>query len=277
MGGRGGAGGPGPGTGAKNKKGAGAGGAGGVGGGGGSAGSSGSGGKGTGSAGTGGVTGGGGSGGGSAGGGSSINLQNAVKLKLKFGDGLTTAERQREQDRFDKMPDRLKARLFESGTKIYVGRRADETDGWAQFSADRGIKPGDKFADGREYGTLSFYAPDRNEIYISVHNPGGSENVYTHELGHAVDYQYTGNGKLISNDPEWVKLHTDHILNNPLIPSYFRGGPTGKSAASGRRELFAEGFAIYNSRGTLGLTGFVGSKAVAEQIIAIWKRYGVIQ
>ena len=45
---------------------------------------------------------------------------------------------------------------------------------------------------------------------------------------------------------------------------------------AGQKELFAEGWAVYNSRGKLGLTGFVGSKAVAEKIIDIWKEQGVI-
>ncbi|AZS08206.1 hypothetical protein PBI_IRONMAN_2 [Mycobacterium phage IronMan] len=279
MGGRGGSGGPGPGTGARNKKGAGAAGgagSGGVGGGGGSAGSSGSGGKGTGSAGTGGVTGGGGSGGG-AGGGSSISNQNATKLKISFGDGLTTAERQTQQDKFDKMPDHLKSKLFDSGMKLYVGTRADKTPGWAEHAKATGAKSTDQIADGREIGSLSFYMGSRNEIFISVHHPGGSVNVYTHEMGHAVDYQIRGDGRLVSNDPDWIKLHNDHIVNNPLINSYYRGGPSGTNNASGRKELFAEGFAIYNERGIIGLRGFVGSREVADMMMAVWKRYGVVQ
>ncbi|QGZ16892.1 peptidase [Mycobacterium phage Phaded] len=278
MGGRGGAGGPGPGTGARNKKGAGAGagGSGSVGGGGGSAGSSGSGDKGTGSAGTGGVTGGGG-GSGSAGGGSSISNQNATKLKISYGEGLTTAERQQQQDKFDKLPDHLKSKLFDSGMKLYVGTRADETPGWAEHAKATGAKSTDKIADGREIGSLSFYMGSRNEIFISVRHPGGSVNVYVHEMAHAVDYQIRGDGRLVSNDPDWIKLHNDHILNNPLINSYYRGGPSGKNAASGRKELFAEGFAIYNERGIIGLRGFVGSREVADMMLEVWKRYGVVK
>ncbi|QXO13280.1 peptidase [Mycobacterium phage Trooper] len=273
MGGRGGSGGPGPGTGAKNSKGAGSG-SGGLGGGG-SAGGGGGGSKGTGSAGTGGVTGGGGGNG--SGGGSGPTQQSGGNLSITYGDGLTDQEKSVEQFRFDQMPERLRKRLHETGLKVYVGRRADETPGWAEFAKDRGLTPTSKFADGREYGTLSFYAPDRREIYISVHNPGGSVNVYTHEMGHAVDYQWTKDGSRISEDPEWVALHNKYIKDNPEIDSYYRGGPTGNNAGSGRRELFAEGFAIFNKYGRPALVGWTKSEAAADAMIAIWKKYGVFE
>jgi hypothetical protein len=221
------------------------------------------------------VTGGGGSG--SGGGGGSTSTTKPNKLSIQYGSGLTTAEKQRQQDMFDKLPPHLKDMLHKSGTRVYVGTRADETPGWHEHATSTGITSTTTIADGREIGTLSFYYPPRNELFISVHHPGGSVNVYTHELGHAVDFQMIGNGDTISSDPDWVELHTNHILNNPLINSYYRGGPSGTNAASGRQELFAEGFAIYNERGIIGLRGFVGSRDVADQIVAIWKRYGVVQ
>ncbi|ABE67324.1 hypothetical protein PBI_CHE12_2 [Mycobacterium phage Che12] len=224
------------------------------------------------------MTGGGGSGsGGGSGGGSSISQQHPTELKIQYGDGLTEAEKAKQQAMFDKLPDHIKKKLFESGTKVWVGTRADKTPGWHAYAQETGRKSTDKIADGREVGSLSFYNGLRNELYISVHHPGGSANVYTHELGHATDFQWRGDGQLISEDPEWVKLHTDNILNNPNINSYYRGGPSGKNAGSGRRELFAEGFAIYNEFGFPRLMGFVGSRAVAEQMVAIWKRYGVVE
>ncbi|AGT14255.1 peptidase [Mycobacterium phage Adzzy] len=294
MGGRGTRGGPGPGTGAKNKKGAGAGtSSGAAGGSGSSAGSSGGGGKGTGSAGTGGVTGGGGSGsGGGSGGGSTINQQQTTELKIEYGDGLTDVEKAKQQSMLDKLPEHLNKRLHETGTKLWVGTRADKTPGWAEHAKDTGVTSTTKIGDGREVGELSFYYPARNEIFISVHNPGGSVNVYVHELAHAIDYQHTGKTigvefppdsgnlysvRIISDDPYWKKLHADHIVNNTNINSYYRGGPTGKDERSGRRELFAEGFAIYNERGIIGLRGFVGSREVADMMVEVWKRYGVVK
>jgi hypothetical protein len=125
-------------------------------------------------------------------------------------------------------------------------------------------------------GSLSFYVPSTNQLFISVHHPGGSVNVYTHELGHAVDYQWTGTST-ISRDPDWVKLHTDKILNNPNIDSYFRGGPTGTDPVSGRAELFAEGFAIFNEYGRGALVGWVKDEATADEMIRIWKKYGVFK
>ncbi|AHG23784.1 peptidase [Mycobacterium phage EagleEye] len=157
-----------------------------------------------------------------------------------------------------------------------MGRRADETPGWAAYAEEHEITSTSKIPDGREIGTLSFYVPSRNEVYISVHHPGGSVNVYTHELGHAIDFQWQGGGKTISNDPEWVKLHEENILNNESIYYYYRTGSNG-TALSGRKELFAEGFAIYNQYGYNRLVSFVGSKAVADKIIEIWTKYGVIK
>ncbi|QJD50206.1 peptidase [Mycobacterium phage Iwokeuplikedis] len=268
-------GGSGPGTGAKNKKSTGTGtGAGSGGAGGGSAGGGGGGSKGTGSAGTGGVTGGGGGNG--AGGGSGPTQTSGGKLSITYGDGLTDKERAFEEYLFEQMPTGLRKRLHERGLKVYVGRKASETPGWPEFAADRGLTPDSKFADGREYGTLSFYAPDRREIYISVHNPGGSVNVYTHEMGHAVDYLHSDSGR-ISEDPDWVSLHNTHIKDNPDIDSYYRGGPTGNNAGSGRRELFAEGFAMYNKYGYDALVNWTHSTAAADKMIAVWKRYGVFE
>ncbi|QDP44587.1 metalloprotease [Mycobacterium phage NothingSpecial] len=210
------------------------------------------------------------------------DLHNSKNLKIEYGEGLKPAEKAVQQHMFDKMPDHLKARLFESGLKVWVGTRADQTPGWHEHAKATGITSKSKIADGREVGSLSFYMGSRNELFISVHHPGGSKNVYVHEMAHAVDYQWTGDGRLISNDPEWIALHNKYIKDNPLINSYYRGGPSGTNAASGRKELFAEGFAIYNEAGggetgRMRLMAFVGSKAAADEIIAIWKRYGVVK
>lgn len=205
------------------------------------------------------------------------NLGDGNNLKIEWGDGLTVEERDREQALLDRTPNHVRARLFESGTRIFVGTRADETPGWPEHAKATGVKPTDKIADGREVGTLSFYLGSRNEVFISVHNPGGSVNVYVHELSHAVDYQWTGDGKLISNDPEWVQLHNENIKDNPLIRPYYRGGPSGTNPASGRKELFAEGFARYNEYGRDALARWVRSGEVADKMIEIWKRYGVVR
>ncbi|AER48190.1 hypothetical protein BLUE7_2 [Mycobacterium phage Blue7] len=277
MGGRGGSGGPGPGTGAKNKKAGGGGSAGGLGGGGGAGGSSG-GGKGTGSAGTGGVQTGNGGGNG-AGGGSGTTTKPVEKYEpmvIHYGPNLTNSEKAEQQKMLDELPQNAKDRLRETGTKIWVGARADETPGWAELAKETGWESDTQIADGREIGSLSFYVGFRNELYISVDYPGGSVNVYIHELGHAIDFQWTGDGKLISEDSDWIKLHDAYVWNNTLINSYYRGGPSGTDKASGRKELFAEGYAVFNKRGRAGLIKWVRSEAAADEMIAIWKKYGVI-
>lgn len=291
--GRGGSG-PGTGAGRRGKGGSGAGGAGGSssGGGGSSSGSSGSGGKGSSGAGTGGVTGGGG-GSGSGGGGSSTTTTPAGgTLKIEFSAGLSGDERAKEQALFDQMPDRLKKILHDRGTKVWVGTRADKTPGWAEFSKNTGMVSTTKIGDGREVGTLSFYSPSTNELFISVNHPGGGVNVYTHELGHAIDYQILDSPRLaewpegsgnftsvrrVSNDPGWVDLHTKYVRDNPNINPYYRGGPTGADADSGRSELFAEGFSVYNQFGRDVLANWVKSSEAADKMIAIWKKYGVIK
>ncbi|QFG11517.1 metalloprotease [Mycobacterium phage BogosyJay] len=285
MGGRGSGGGPGPGSGksgkasAAKKPGAGGGSAGGSGGSGGSAGSSKSAGKGNAGAGTGGIDGGKGSPGGQAGGGSTPKPVD-TDTKITYSDNendLEDWEREEQEAKMAEMPLHLRRRLALTGLKTYVGSRADETPGWYDFMIDRGITPDTKIADGRPYGTLSFYAPDRREIYISVHNPGGSVNVYVHEMAHAVDNQWTNDDKWISADPDWVALHTKYVLNNPLIIAYYRGGPSGTNAVSGRKELFAEGFAVFNRGGRDALVKWVHSAEAADEMIKIWKKYGVVK
>ncbi|QGJ90153.1 metalloprotease [Mycobacterium phage SheaKeira] len=288
MGGRGSGGGPGPGSGksgkasAAKKPGAGGGSAGGSSSGaGGSAGSSKSAGKGNAGAATGGVTGGQGKGsaGGQAGGGSTPT-QIKTDTEITYSDNehdLEDYEREEQEAKMAEMPLHLRRRLALTNLKIFVGSRADETPGWHDFMVDRGITPSTKIADGREYGTLSFYAPDRREIYISVHNPGGSVNVYVHEMAHAVDNQWTNDSKWISADPDWIALHTKYVLNNPDILAYYRGGPSGTNAVSGRKELFAEGFAVYNKYGRLSLGKWVKSQEAADEMIKIWQKYGVLK
>lgn len=288
--GRGGSG-PGTGAGRRGKSGSGAGGAGGSSSGGSSSGSSGSGGKGSSGAGTGGVTGGGG-GSGSGGGGSSTTTPAGGSLRIEFGAGLSGAERDKQQALFDRLPDRLKKVLHDRGTKVWVGTSADKTPGWSEFSKRTGATSDTKIGDGRKMGTLSFFSPATNELFVSVHHPGGSVNVYTHELGHALDYEFLdgprlaewppGSGdftsvRIISSDPEWVDLHTKYVLNNPNINSYYRGGPTGTISESGRKELFAEGFAVYNEFGRDVLANWVKSSEAADKMIAIWKKYGVFE
>ncbi|QBP30485.1 metalloprotease [Mycobacterium phage Charm] len=202
-------------------------------------------------------------------------------MVIHYGSGLTDAEKAEQQFMFDKLPPHIKKRLTETGTKIWVGTRADNTPGWAEFSKATGWKSTDKIADGRETGSLSFYLGSRNELFISVHHKGGSRNVYVHELSHAVDFQWTKDGKLISNDPDWIKLHNDFIKDNPNILAYYRGGPSGTDAASGRKELFAEGFTVYNhAKGDkrAALVRWVDhNEEAADAMIAIWKKYGVLK
>ncbi|QBP31027.1 metalloprotease [Mycobacterium phage Refuge] len=292
MGGRGTGGGPGPGSGkSKAKRGAGSlsGSGGSAGGGGSSAGSSGSGGKGNSGAGTGGVSGGGGSAGGQAGGGSGTTVnQQQNRLSIEFGGDLTDAEKAREQRHLDELPAHLQHLLEQRDTRIFVGGRADESPGWANL----GYKPTDKTADGRDLGDLSFYIPSRNEVYISARSPHGSVNVYVHELGHAIDYQWIGlkgrevefppgsgnfeTVRIISEDPEFRSMHRKYILNNAQVRKYYRTGSQG-TAQSGRRESVAEGMAEYTKYGRDGLVSLFHSAAAADAWIAIMKRYGVIK
>ena len=216
-------------------------------------------------------------------------------MAIEYGEGLTDAEKRQQQAMFDELPKNLKEMLSRSGTKVWVGTRADNTPGWDEFSRDTGLKTDSKIADGRDVGTLSFYLASRNELFISVRHPGGSVNVYTHELGHAIDFQMIGQRggvarvewpagsgnmhdvRIISDDPRWEDLHAKYIRTNTDINSYFRGGPSGTDNASGRRELFAEGFAIYNKYGYGALVGWTQSADAAKQMIDIWKEYGVIK
>ncbi|QBJ01090.1 hypothetical protein PBI_ARISSANAE_2 [Mycobacterium phage Arissanae] len=217
----------------------------------------------------------GGSAGGQAGGGNEVKLDTVIEYG--DNDALEDWEIEEQEAKMAEMPRHLRRRLALTNLRIYVADQAVNSPGWKDFMDDRGITPDTKIADGRPYGTLSFYAPDRREIYISVHTPGGSVNVYVHEMAHAVDYQWQGNGKWISEDADWIDLHTKYVLNNPLIIAYYRGGPSGTNAVAGRKELFAEGFAVFNRGGRNALVKWVHSAEAADAMIAIWKKYGVVK
>ncbi|AXH48779.1 hypothetical protein SEA_STEAMY_2 [Mycobacterium phage Steamy] len=289
MGGRGPRGGTGPGIGkAKARKAKGGAGAGSSGssGGGGSAGSSSGSGKGNSGAGTGGVATGGGSAGGMGGGGStgSVNQQQHTRVEIEFGGNLTATEQAIEQKYLDQLPEHISKRLAERGTRLFVGGRADQSPGWALT----GLKPDDKSGDGRELGDLSFYMPGINAVYISSRSPHGSANVYVHELGHAVDYQWIRGGRtvtfagkdyhvrLISDDPFFRAMHKKYIRDNEGVDPYYRTGSYGNES-SGRRESVAEGLAVYNRYGRDGLVKLFNSQEAATLWIKIMQRYGVIK
>ena len=195
---------------------------------------------------------------------------------IQYGDGLTSEQKQLQKDKFDKLPPHLKQLLKASGTKVFVGTRADQTPGWDAYAKATGRSSTDTVPDGRQIGTLSFYIGSRNELYISVNHPGGSVNVYTHELGHAVDLQITGDGSWLSNNWDFEDIHNKYIRTNDKIRAYFKEGSRG-TAESGRKESFAEGLATYFQKGLDGLTKFVHSREAAELMVDFWKKNGVIK
>lgn len=290
-----GSGGSGPGTGksrsgkasAGKKPGAGGGSAGGSGkSGGGSSGSGGGKGKGTGSAGTGGVTGNGGKGsaGGQAGGGNEVKTS-GKPLEIDFGDTITDARKEFANEQMNHMSQHLLVRLRENGLKLSVADRADHSPHWAEYAKSLGITSSTKTADGRELGDLSFY--HEGYVFVSDSSPHGSQNVYVHELAHAVDYHFLGKGKgytakngmwvkILSDDPEFVTMHREKIFPNSSVRAYYRTGSTG-DRTSGRRETFAEGYAEYVMRGRDGLKKLLGSYEVADEFIRILTAQGVIK
>ncbi|QBJ00192.1 metalloprotease [Mycobacterium phage Pharaoh] len=198
---------------------------------------------------------------------------------------MTATEMAREQKYLDALPEHLRVGLAQRGTRVFVGGRADQSPGWAAT----GIKSHELTADGRELGDLSFYLPNRNEVFISSRSPHGSQNVYVHELGHAVDYKWIKPGgvtvtfggkdyevRIISDDPFFRAMHQKYILNNPDVRQYYRTGSQG-TASSGRRESVAEGLAEYTKNGRQGLVNLFHSEEAASYWIKIMQRYGVIK
>ena len=202
------------------------------------------------------------------------------------------------------LPDSIRTILKERGLKIHVGKRADATPGWAAYSAATNTRSTDRISDGRTAGLLSFYDPRTNEIFISTSRKGGSRNVMVHEMGHGIDEKWLTDPVIVKDrhgddvtvnlisyeDPEWYEMHNDYLLPLKGVDSwfdYFIGGPSGQSDKAGRSELWAEGLAAYfaNGAGKTGLRLFLykGIKDqtdryhVADTMIAIWKRYGIVE
>lgn len=256
----------------------------GTGGSGGSGGGSGGGSKGPANAGTGGIQTGGGSGSSS----SSSTIVN-TPLQAEFGSHISDARKNNATFLINRMPERHRRLLNHRGVKLYVDRRADQTPGWAQYAADNGIDSSTLTADGREVGDLSFY--DQGKVFVSDASPHGSANVYVHELAHALDYHYLGGRSvevewpagsgavrfvtLISDDPDYIDMHSNLIVPNASVRDYYRTGSTG-AHSSGRKESFAEGYAEYITNGREGVKRILGSYEVADRFINILTRYGVI-
>ena len=201
------------------------------------------------------------------------------------------------------MPDNILRVLKQPGLQIFVGKRADDTPGWAAT----GIQSSDVTADGRSKGSLSFYTARENMIFISTDEPGGSKNVMVHEMGHALDFTIVKDNpvmvesapgiditvsRISRDDPEWVKMHDDYLLPVKDVNewfNYFIGGPSGTNNEMGRAELFAEGLAAYfngnHAEGKTRLRNFLFNgikdtdkrRIVAEKMIDIWKRYKIIE
>lgn len=192
------------------------------------------------------------------------------------------------EKKLSKLPDRLSKILNERGTRMYISPRSGDHPDFHETGYD----PDMVLGDDRTVGDLSFYAPPSNQIFLSTNYDAedGSRNVVVHEAGHALDEHYldgkpfkrefngkTKTVKIISkDDPEWKKIHEDSILTNPNVDDYYKYG-SSNTLVDGRSELFAESLAAYYEGGVLGVTGIVGSRAVALQIIAVFKLYGIVE
>lgn len=229
-----------------------------------------------------------GGGSGSGGGSSAQTTRPKGPAEIEFGDNISEARQRNAQFMVRDIPERHMVRLKEAGVKISVDDRADTSPYWDEYSKRTNSNSNTKTADGRNIGDLSFY--HRGYVFISDSKSTGSVNVYTHEIGHAIDFNHhpravkfeypPGSGTIrtyhtVSDDPEFVDLHSTRIFPNTHVRAYYRKGSEG-SKTSGREESFAEGYAEYLARGRDGVRDLLGSYAVADRFIAILKRNGVI-
>ncbi len=224
-----------------------------------------------------------------------------LALEIDFS-GVDESVMRDVKSNFEKMPIDIRVVLKDRDLRVNVGPTASDTDRWNDYSLETGLDSGDLVADGREYESVNFYDFETNDIFISTDNPGSSYNVIVHEMGHAVDATWLkepvevdwdadyGDGLTYSvweisrDDPDWIYMHNNFILNNEGVDLYYRGGPSGVDDADGRSELFAEGMAAYFQGGRESLEDFLqevpedlGVRTyVVETMIAVWTRYGII-
>lgn len=227
----------------------------------------------------------------------------APDIRINITGSVSERNKQKILSQTQKVPKFVRQILQDRGLKINVANRADGHPKWAAYAAATNTVSTDRVGDGRTVGDLSFYDPNTKDIFISVSKPGGSQNVMAHEMGHGVDdlwlngetvqvdFEFEGEvfhydvEEISRDDPFWVSLHDAYILNNPDINSYYRGGPSGSDAADGRSEFFAEGLAAYFQAGKPGLRAFlieglpdqITRNYVVNQMIDVWKRYGIIE
>lgn len=249
---------------------------------------------------TGGVTtsGGGKSGGGGSSSNTTINQQPLTEdLRISFGPGFRADDRADQKIQLEEMPEALRMKLQDRGVTVNVGKRADSTPGWLVS----GISDDERTEDGYSQGELTFYNAETKQVFISTDFDSTSVNVITHELSHAIDYEWlddpaeveypAGSGTMfpvyaISQDPYWQEVHLE-IINRPSVDNYFKYElydppppgvePSDEALEAGRMELFAEGLAAYFDGGIAGLKKFLDNDSdLSAQAVAVWQRYGVI-
>ena len=230
-------------------------------------------------------------------------------LVMSFESDVSDSKQLEKVNQFAAVPLRVRQTLGDRGIKINVGKRADSTARWADYEAATGYTSGSKVGDGREIGTLNFYDPQFNEIFISADSTDGSKNVVAHEIGHGIEAKWLSEpvdvewvpdegptevyqvSHISRDDRDWKFIHDNFVKNNEGIDSYYRGGPSGSSDEDGRSEMFAEAYAAYIRGGRVGLRGFLAAVPTSvedddsdfnpreyaiDTILAVWTRYEII-
>lgn len=168
--------------------------------------------------------------------------------------------------RLQNVPEATRKRLKNNGVKFEMANTITDAP---SFQRMRGMR----VADGREWNTVGgVYTAGRIKTLVVAgsdkfaghrYDPNASTYVVTHEMGHAVDYDYLafeerltypepGRFSGVTPEPEYRNLRDDPYLklahqwvfDAGKAPDYYRNGSEGKQQ-SGHAEWFAESYSSY--------------------------------
>jgi hypothetical protein len=162
-----------------------------------------------------------------------------------------------------RLPDRLKEKLADGLSGIYVGA------GGVPDLDDMGYLRGAPLPSGRASWDICAGAYGERKIVVGD-RPSPTPDVMMHEVGHAIDDVDSAYGDWVSDSPEFVRLYEE--LGPLLVSAFHRQG-----GGLGRKEFFADAFAAIASRQRPALVDMLGgdTRTALDVMLFFNRRYGI--
>ncbi|GGQ28681.1 hypothetical protein [Streptosporangium pseudovulgare] len=178
-------------------------------------------------------------------------------------EGPPSPETVRAVESLARLPDRLKEKLAEGLTGIYVG------EGGVPDLDDMGYLRGAALPSGRATWDICAGAYGDRKVVVGD-RPSPTPDVMMHEIGHALDDVDMPHDGWVSDSAEFVALYEQCV---PVLASGFHL----QAGELGRREFFADAFAAIASRQRPALVDMLGgdTRMALNVMLFFNRRYGI--